>query len=93
MPCFLGLRTRAISGRDVVPSSPVMALVFSSADGAWSGSEEVAIFGSSSLASLPALLRKTLRRLFARKVGPSADSFMILYRVQVSIVAVSVRCW
>ena len=92
MPCFFGLRTRAMSGRDILSSSPAMVLVFSSADGARSGSEQVvAAFGSSSLAPLPALLRKTLRRLFARKFGPSAIPSILMYSVQVVIVTWSVR--
>ena len=90
IPCFFGLRTRGMSGRDVVSSSPGMTLVFSLTSGAWSGREDAATCGSSSLASLPALFRKTLRRLFARKVGPSAGS-SILYCVQPEIVAMYAR--
>lgn len=90
MPCFLGLRTRAMSGLDVASSSLVWTLALSSASGASSGREDVATCGSWSLASLPALLRKTLRRLFARKVGPSAVSSILTYRVQAVIVAASV---
>lgn len=90
MPCFFGLRTRVISDRDVVYSSPGMTLVLSSTSGTWSGREVVATCGSSSLSSLPALLRKTLRRLLARKVGPLAVSSMIRCTVQAAIAAASI---
>ena len=90
MPCFFGFRTRAMSGRDEASASSFMTLA-ESADGAWSGLAEVAIFGSSWLVSLPALLRKTLRRLFARKVGPSAVSSILMYHVQTVIVTWPVR--
>lgn len=87
MPCFFGFRTRAMSGREEASASSFMTL----ADVAWSGGVEVAIFGSSSLVSLPGLLRKTLRRLFARKVGPSAVSSILMCYVQTVIVISSVR--
>jgi hypothetical protein len=43
------------------------------------------------LASLPVLLRRTLRRLFARNIGPSTFSSMTVSVVQAAIVAASIR--
>jgi hypothetical protein len=80
MPCFFGLRTRVVSDRDKASSwgSAVLLVPFAG-DAVESGSCIVlATCGSSPLALLSALLRKTLRRLVARKTGPLALSSMVI---------------
>jgi hypothetical protein len=79
MPCFFGLRTRVVSDRDKASSwvSAVLLVPFAG-DAVESGSCIVlATCGSSPLALLSALLRKTLRRLVARKTGPLAFSSIV----------------
>ena len=80
MPCFFGLRTRVVSDRDKTSSwvSAVLLVPFAG-DAVESGSCIVlATCGSSPLALLSALLRKTLRRLVARKTGPLAFSSILI---------------
>lgn len=90
MPCFLGFRTRVISGIDATSSLPTAALMSLSADETWPGCSEVETSGSSWSASLSALLRKTFRRLEARKLGPSALSAMLMRNVQTVTIVLSV---
>lgn len=75
MPCLFVWRRRPTSGRELA-SSPY--LLGCSLDGnERSTGSSLARPGSSSLSSLSALLRNTLRRLFARNTGPSALSAML----------------
>ena len=93
MPCFFGLRTRVVSDRDEASPWVSDVLFVPSAGVAFSGPCTVlATCGSSPLASLSALLRKTLRRLVARKTGPLALSSIVtteLGRVPTIAVVVS----
>jgi hypothetical protein len=74
MPCFFGLRTRVVSDRDKA-SPRVSAVLFVPSSGPCA---VLATCGSSPLALLSALLRKTLRRLVARKTGPFVLSSIVV---------------
>ena len=80
MPCFLGLRTRVVSDRDKASPgvSPVLFVPFAGVVVESGPCAVLATCGSSPLALLLALLRKTLRRLFARKTGPLALSSIVI---------------
>jgi hypothetical protein len=93
MPCFLGFRTRETSDRDVASSLPAPVMSFASVVETRPDGCKLASCGSSSLVSLSALLRKTLRRLFARKLGPSALSAMLMRSVQTVVRFSSVSRW
>jgi hypothetical protein len=82
IPCFLGFRTRETSDRDVESSLPTpVMLSTSAAETRPDGCNLASCGSSSSLVPLSALLRKTLRRLFARNLGPSAFSAMMMRSV------------
>lgn len=76
MPCFFALRIRATSGRELVSSSFLMACSLVGNEPA-TGSSLARRDSSSLLSSLSALLRNTLRRLFARKTGSLTFSPML----------------
>jgi hypothetical protein len=83
MPCFFGLRTRVASDRDKVSPRVSTVLFAPSAGVTFSGPCTVlATCGSSPLASLSALLRKTLRRLVARKTGPLVLSSIVIVELR-----------
>jgi hypothetical protein len=95
MPCFFGLRTRAVSDRDrASPRASAVLFVSSAGVVVESGPCTVlATCGSSPLASLSALLRKTLRRFVARKTGPLSLSSIVLRMSNIEVVVMdSLRC-
>lgn len=79
MPCFFGLRTRVVSDREKASPCVSIVLFVPSAGVAFAGPCTVlATCRSSPLASLSARLRKTLRRLVARKTGPFVLSSIMI---------------